>query len=167
MDVEYSYIDGDLPSKVVCDYKVRVTNEDGEMKILAAISNVLSGGTLIPENIARDAKELSFDFQFDSKSKEGLRTLSSNANSSDSAYSIEEVKNNFQDYINEEKEPIQEEDSNGLFIPLRAGRFAYFSSNQKANMRTYQDNFYNSFNSSYANFTNISGEIVPIMFHKY
>ena len=150
LKIQYNYWDGDLESKLIADYKIRVTRDNDDFYVYAAISNDLSDGTLFPENLTLEAKELPLDSQINSSAMNKERAFSMGNSSIDSA------KDRFAEYIKSIE--FEKELNDQSAIRPMSGRFAYFSSQQKANMRRYQDNYFNGFNSAYYNFTGRGGD---------
>ena len=119
--------------------------------MLAAMTNDLSAGSLFTDTIfVESADKLDAEYQLNT----GVRTRSSNKK-----YNLDELKNSlqddFQDMMNEEPQNIEKDLQNP--VPRTRATTTFFTENDRYLMRRYQDNWWNSFNSSYANFSGAFG----------
>ncbi len=63
-NIKYDYLDGEEPSGLVAGYKVDVDKDTNT--VVAALTNDLSGGSLIIETLSQKPEELNLDYQLDS-----------------------------------------------------------------------------------------------------
>ncbi|MGI5920758.1 MAG: amidase domain-containing protein [Syntrophomonadaceae bacterium] len=145
LDINYIYTDGDLKSSLNAGYKIILgENNLNEFKVIAAMSNDLSSGSLINATIAQPAADLNLDFQLNTQMK-----ASYDCNTVE-----EKIKNYFEDVKKENEGLIAEDTEDNKSVQS----FHTFTSSERAGMRTYQDNWWNGFNPAYANFTDWGGD---------
>ncbi|CFX91447.1 Uncharacterized [Syntrophomonas zehnderi OL-4] len=140
LNINYIYIDGDLKSSLNAGYKIILGKDDlNEFKVIAAMSNDLSSGSLINATIAQSAADLNLEFQLNTQTKASY----------DYNTVEENIKNYFKDVQKENDGLIAEATEDNKSVQS----FHTFTSSERAGMRTYQDNWWNGFNPAYANFT--------------
>ncbi len=162
-DISFNYKDGTESSALVAAYKVIVDKNTNT--ILAAITNDLSGGTLINTTIGQTAEDLDLDYQLsilsnrNNMSTEGEPYDLEEKVSKLTAYweSVEHEVAEAQDHQNQELVDTPEQlDLNLPTSPYTT--WVSFTESDRDAMRSYQDDWWNGFNPSFANFTGEGGD---------
>ncbi len=160
--VKYEFSVGDREdiSYIVVGYKLHMLFDGEKFKVLSAMDNGLSSGTLYPRNIVMEEKD------FDLLVFDKLTYKQSNLD-----YDFDKLERNLINYYsqmsNAELKNERIEDENGFLteglavtdsISERSITWHFFSDSEKSNMTTYQDNWYDDFNPNYADFSDWGGD---------
>ncbi len=146
---------------IVEGYKLNVFFEDGKLKVLAAMSNGLSSGTIYPYNIV--TQEQDFDLSI------FLNDTSAKKNKTD--YDIDEIEKRLitahDQMVNEQNMKSSKESEDDFLeegtvttdsVSQKSITWNFFSSSEKSSMTTYQNNWHDSFNPNYADFSGSGGD---------
>ena len=158
-DIMFSYMDGDLDSGMEAAYKVVVDKDTNQ--ILAAMTSDLSGGSLIAGTIGAAAKDLNLDYQLNQISPDAAHPHMDKG--SQQPYDVHERIKKISSYSAEVEKELanpKNESPETAHVPKVSpyATFVSFTSSDRASMRSYQDSWWNSFNPSFANFTNYGGD---------
>ncbi len=152
LKIHYTYIDGDIEANLTPNYKIYIDKVKGT--VVAAMTNDLSAGSLIPAEMFNNAENLNAEYQLVSEN-----ALSSEAVNINKPYNLKGIENNIADFVEEMKnENVVSIEKEQTLEVSPMSTFVSFSSNDRANMRKYQDKYFNTFNPNYANFTNDGGD---------
>lgn len=156
IDYQYKSSSRDYESRITEGYKLLVSYNKGDYKVLAANCNGLSAGSVFPENITTLANDLDL-YIFTSES--------STLNTFDRLYNIDKIKDNLvsshaklnqvsYNQLNDDDVMLKAYDEN----LGRSITWNFFTDSEKSNMTAYQQTWSHDRNPDYANFENDGGD---------
>lgn len=156
IDYKYKSSSRDYESRITEGYKLLVSYNNGDFKVLAANCNGLSAGSIFSENITTLANDLDLSI---------FTSENSALNAFDRLYNIGEIKDNLvnshaklnqvsYNQLNDNDVMLQAYDENlGRNITWN-----FFTYSEKSNMTTYQQTWSHDRNPNYADFENDGGD---------
>ena len=157
-NIKYDYLDGEEPSGLVAGYKVDVDKDTNT--VVAALTNDLSGGSLIIETLSQKPEELNLDYQLDSMNS--VEPLSEE--NLEQPYNLNQRLDKLFDYKKEQEKEFDNDGGTNEFATVSDitqstyATFVSFDETDRASMRSYQDSWWHKFNPDFTDFTNYGGD---------